>query len=216
MKKVLIFLFLFAIPFISFSQGNSARALLDDVSSKIESYDNVYLEFNYNLENKAEKVSQETRGNLTLQKNLYNLKYLGVERIFDGKKVYTIVHEDEEVVISKNDKNDEGSITPSKMFNFYKNGYTIKMDIAQKNGGRTVQFVKLTPMDSRSEISYILVGVDSQTKHIAKLIEVGNNGTQTTLHVTNFKTNQQISNKLFTFDQAKYKNEKRYLISEIK
>jgi len=141
---------------------------------------------------------------------------MGVERIFDGGKVYLIVHEDEEVIISKNDKNDEGSITPSKMFNFYKSGYTIKMDIVQKNNGRDIQFVKLTPIDSNSEIRYILIGVDTQTKHIAKLIEVGNNGTQTSLIVTNFKTNQPISNKLFTFDVAKYKNEKRYLISEIK
>ncbi|MBS3993714.1 MAG: outer membrane lipoprotein carrier protein LolA [Bacteroidetes bacterium] len=216
MKKILFLLAFLTFPIFLNAQGNSARALLDEVSTKIESYNNVYLEFNYNLENKAEKVSQETRGNLTLQKNLYNLKYMGVERIFDGKKVYLIVHEDEEVIISKNDKNDEGSITPSKMFNFYKSGYTIKMDIVQKNNGRDIQFVKLTPIDSNSEIRYILIGVDTQTKHIAKLIEVGNNGTQTSLIVTNFKTNQPISNKLFTFDVAKYKNEKRYLISEIK
>ena len=216
MKKILFLLAFLTFPIFLNAQGNSARALLDEVSTKIESYNNVYLEFNYNLENKAEKVSQETRGNLTLQKNLYNLKYMGVERIFDGGKVYLIVHEDEEVIISKNDKNDEGSITPSKMFNFYKSGYTIKMDIVQKNNGRDIQFVKLTPIDSNSEIRYILIGVDTQTKHIAKLIEVGNNGTQTSLIVTNFKTNQPISNKLFTFDVAKYKNEKRYLISEIK
>lgn len=216
MKKILYFLAFLTFPLIIKAQGNSARTLLDEVSSKIESYNNVYLEFNYNLENKAEKVSQETRGNLTLQKNLYNLKYMGIERIFDGKKVYLIVHEDEEVIISKNDKNDEGSITPSKMFNFYKSGYTLKMDIVQKNSGRDIQFVKLTPIDSNSETRYILIGVDTQTKHIAKLIEVGNNGTQTSLIVTNFKTNQPISNKLFTFDVAKYKNEKRYLISEIK
>ena len=142
MRNAYILLFLITTSFYGNAQGNSARTLLDEVSKKIESYNNVYLEFNYNLENKAEKVSQETRGNLTLQKNLYNLKYLGIERIFDGKKVYTIVHEDEEVVISKNDKNDEGSITPSKIFNFYKNGYNIKMDIVQKNGGREIQFVK--------------------------------------------------------------------------
>ncbi len=216
MRNALVLLLLTFLPFISYPQGNSARVLLDEVASKIESYDNVYLEFNYNLENKTEKVNQETRGNLTLQKNLYNLKYMGVERIFDGKKVYLIVHEDKEVIISKNDKNDEGSITPSKMFNFYRNGYTLKMDILQNLGGRKIQFVRLNPMDSNSEIQHILIGVDTQTKNLYKLIEVGNNGTQTTLLVTNFKTNQQISNKLFTFDQAKYKNEKRYLISEIK
>lgn len=215
MRIAFIIFYFLSVPFISNAQGNSARNLLDEVSTKIASYNNVFLEFNYNLENKKEKVNQETRGNLTLQNNKYNLKYLGIERIFDGKKVYTIVHEDEEVVISKNNKNEEGSLTPSKMFNFYKNGYTIKLDIIQKNAGRDIQYVKLTPIDSNSETRYILIGVDLQTKHIAKLIEVGNNGTQTTLLVTNFKTNQPISDKLFTFDMAKYKNEKKYIISEI-
>jgi len=54
MKKILFLLAFLTFPIFLNAQGNSARALLDEVSTKIESYNNVYLEFNYNLENKAE------------------------------------------------------------------------------------------------------------------------------------------------------------------
>ncbi|WP_452600276.1 LolA family protein, partial [Pontimicrobium sp. MEBiC01747] len=64
--------------------------------------------------------------------------------------------------------------------------------------------VKLTPIDSKSEIKYILLGIDSQTKHIYNLIEIGKNNTKTTLTVNSFKTNEPISKSLFTFDESKY------------
>jgi hypothetical protein len=38
------------------------------------------------------------------------------------------------------------------------------------------------------------------------LIEVGENGTKTTLTVNSFKTNEPISKTLFTFDETKYKD----------
>jgi hypothetical protein len=36
-----------------------------------------------------------------LKGNLYYLNFMGVTKIFDGKKTYTIVPEDEEITISK-------------------------------------------------------------------------------------------------------------------
>jgi len=66
-------------------------------------------------------------------------------------------------------------------------------------------FLKLTPIDTDSEIKQVLLGIDAQTKHIYNLIEVGKNGTKTTLTVNSFKTNEPISKTLFTFDKSKYK-----------
>ncbi|HNU60560.1 MAG TPA: outer membrane lipoprotein carrier protein LolA, partial [Aquaticitalea sp.] len=114
--------------------------------------------------------------------------------------------EDEEVTISKDNSDDGNSITPNKMLTFYNNGYTAKMDIIQNVMGRKIQYIKLIPKDSNSDIKNILLGIDAQTKHIYNLIEVGKNGTQTTLTVNSFKTNEPISKSLFTFDKDKYKN----------
>ncbi|WP_299782389.1 outer membrane lipoprotein carrier protein LolA [uncultured Formosa sp.] len=192
---------------LGFSQNDTkAKTLLDQVSKKVKSYDNISLDFKYVLHNSAENINQETRGDVVMEGDKYVLNILGITRVFDGKTLYSINPEDEEVTISTEDPDDENSITPSKMLSFYTDGYTYKMGEEKNIKGRKIQFVKLTPMDSNSEINHILLGIDPQTKHIYNLIEVGNNETQTTLTVTSFETNQTLSKALFSFDKNKYKN----------
>jgi outer membrane lipoprotein-sorting protein len=185
---------------------NNAKSLLNDVSKKVKSYENIAIEFKYVLENTAEKIKQETKGDVIMQGEKYKLNILGVTRLFDGKKLYSISSEDEEVTISSENDNEEAAITPSKMLSFYEDGYTYKLDIEQNINGRKIQYVKLTPIDSNSEIKSILLGIDNQTKHIYNLIQVGKNGTKTTLTVNSFKTNEPLSKSLFTFDANKYKD----------
>ncbi|MEN3322193.1 outer membrane lipoprotein carrier protein LolA [Mariniflexile soesokkakense] len=184
---------------------NKAKTLLNQVSQKVKSYNNISIEFKYVLENTVEKIKQETKGDVTMQGDKYKLNILGVTRLFDGKKLYSISTEDEEVTISSETNDEEGAITPSKMLSFYEDGYTYAMDIEQNINGRKIQLVKLTPIDSKSEIKYILLGIDNQTKHIYNLMQIGKNGTKTTLTVNSFKTNEPLSKTLFTFDANKYK-----------
>ena len=192
---------------LGFSQNDpKAKALLDQVSTKVKSYDNISLDFKYVLHNTAENINQETRGDVVMEGDKYILNILGITRIFDGKTLYSINPEDEEVTISTENPEDEGSITPSKMLSFYSDGYTYEMGEKQNIKGRNIQFVKLNPIDSNSEIDHVLLGIDPQTKHIYNLIEVGNNGTMTTLTVTSFETNQTLSKAMFSFNKDKYKN----------
>ncbi|HAB26623.1 MAG: hypothetical protein CMP05_07005 [Xanthomarina sp.] len=205
MKKITLIFTLF-IYTMSFGQDSKAKALLDEVSQKAKSYNNISIDFKYVLDNTAENIKQETRGDVVMQGDKYRLNILGATRIYDGKTLYSISPDDEEVTISTENPDDENSITPSKMLSFYEDGYTYKMDIIQDVKGRKIQYVKLTPMDSNSEIKNVLLGIDAQTKHIYNLIEIGKNGTKTTLTVNSFKTNEPISKSLFTFDKNKYKD----------
>ncbi len=185
-------------------QAQDAKGLLDEVSQKVKSYSNIVIGFKYAINNPAENVSQETRGDVTLKGNKYLLNLMGTEQMYDGKKLYVIVPEDEEINISSQDEDDDNSITPSKMLTFYEEGYTYKMDIVQNVQGRKIQFVKLIPIDSRSDLKEVLLGIDKQTKHIYKMIQKQNNGSNVTFTVTSFKTNQPLSETLFIFDESKY------------
>jgi outer membrane lipoprotein-sorting protein len=217
MKKLVIVLAIAFVSFSTFSQNsNEAKALLDEVAEKVDTYKNMQLEFIHKLDNSDADVHQETRGSVTLEGELYHLNYMGTEQIFDGKKIYLIIHEDEEVIIQDPNNNEEESFTPSKMFSFYKNGFAYEMGKLKTLKGIKIQYVKLTPIESDSEITSILVGVDVKTKHIYNIIETGENNTVTTLEVRSFKTNQPISEKLFIFDLEKYKDQKKYTISEPK
>ncbi|EID74039.1 LolA family protein [Imtechella halotolerans] len=211
MKKMIAALaVLFSIT-LSAQNDAKAKALLDEVYTKVNGYENIYVDFKYVLENTKENIKQETKGNVTLQKNKYLFNYLGATKMFDGKKTYTVVPENEEVIIETSNGDDEGTITPSKMLTFYKQGYKYKWDIAQNVKGRQIQYVELIPISSNSDIKQILLGIDVQTKHIYNLIETGKNGTKTTITVNSFKTNQPLSKSLFTFDEGKYKKEGYYI-----
>lgn len=186
------------------AQDKKAKALLDEVTAKVKSYDNIVIDFKYSLHNAKENINQESKGNVTMQGNKYVLNFMGMTKMFDGKKVYTIVPEDEEISISSVDENDENAVTPSKMLTFFNKGYKYSWDILQNVKGRKIQYIKLIPISSKDQRKEILLGIDVQTKHIYNLIETGKNGTKTTIVVNSFKTNQPLSKNQFTFVQSKY------------
>jgi outer membrane lipoprotein-sorting protein len=204
MKNILVAIALIFTGFV-FGQ-DSAKALLDEVTAKVKSYENISIDFKYVLQNTEEDIRQETRGDVVMQGEKYVLNILGITRIYDGKTLYSISPEDEEVTISTENIEDENTITPSKMLSFYENGYNYSMDILQNINGRKIQYVKLIPIDSKSEIKHVLLGINVNTKNIYNLIEIGSNDTKTTLTVNSFKTNEPLSKTLFTFDKSKYKN----------
>ena len=212
MKKIIIVLtVILSTAFANAQNSDKAKALLDEVYNKVQGYDNIFVDFKFDLKNAEAGINQETRGDVTLAGDKYMFNYLGSQQIFDGNKVYTIVPENEEVTI-EDKSDDENAMTPSKMLTFYKEGYNYAWDILQNIQGRKIQYVKLTPIDSDTEIKSRLLGIDMGTKHIYKLIETGKNGTKTTITVNSFKTDQDLSKTLFTFDEAKYKDEGYFII----
>jgi len=208
MKTLLSFLIIFI---SSTGYGQQATLLLKEVSAKVRSYDNIQINFKYNLNNQKEGVNQQTFGDLTLLNDKYVINMLDITRMFDGSSIYTIVPEDKEVTISLYNPEDEKDITPSQMLTFYEKGYDSKMGIVENIKGRKIQFVKLTPIDSNAEIKKIHLGIDKKTKHIYKLIQIDSKGTKYTLTVQSFKTNLPLSKGLFTFDEQKFTNDGYYI-----
>jgi outer membrane lipoprotein-sorting protein len=186
--------------------ADKAKKLLDQVSTKIKGYKNVVIDFKYQLSNAKKNLNQESKGNVALEGNKYVLNFMGVTRLCDGKKVYNIVPEDEEITISNYNPNDEEGLTPNRIFTFFKTGYKYSWDIEQPVNGRKIQYVKLVPTDAKSGVKEILIGIDSQTRHIYNLIQTDKDGTKATFTINSFKTNQPLSKNHFTFNESKYSN----------
>ena len=204
MKKLISIALLLVFGFSIQAQDKKAKDLLDQVTAKIKTYDNIVIDFRYTLNNSKENINQESKGNVMMKDNLYVLNLMGVTKLFDGKKTYTINPEDEEISVSKFNEKDENAITPSKMLTFFNSGYKFGWDILQDVKGRKIQYIKLTPTSAKDQRKEILLGIDNQTKNIYNLIEIGKNGTKTTLTVNSFKTNQPLSKNQFTFEPSKY------------
>ncbi len=210
---VILTIAFFSISMVFSQNGVSAKKILDGVSDKMSSYNNVFVDFDYVLDNKSEDVQQEMSGDVVMQGDKYVVNLFGSTQIFDGSKTYTIIPENEEVNISDADIDSDNTFTPSKFYSFYKNGYTYFLDEIKKVNGKQIQFVKLIPIDSNSEIDSILVGIDLRTEHIYQIIEIGKNKTQTILTANVIKTDQNLDSSLFRFNEKKYK-ELNYLINK--
>ena len=205
-RRILLLTTLFLFGFSTQAQEKKAKELLDQVTAKVRSYDNITIDFKYSLNNAKENINQDSKGNVTMKGNQYLLNFMGVTKIFDGKKTYTIVPEDEEITVSTINEKDDSAITPSKMLTFFNSGYKYNMDILQNVKGRKIQYIKLVSTNPKDPRKEILLGIDVQTKHIYNLIEIGKKGTKTTLTVNSFKTNQPLSKNQFTFAASKYPN----------
>ena len=200
----LIFALLSLSTIVAQTKDPKAKQLLSEVNEKVNSYNNIEISFKYVLENESENIRQETKGKVTLEGDKYVLDILGIQRIFDGKTLYTISSEDEEVTISNENSEEENTISPSQLFSFFESGYNYTLDIIQNKMGRKIQYIKLIPIDSETEIKYALLGIDIKTKHIYNLIEIGENNTKTTLNVLEFNTNTPLPQSFFKFDASKY------------
>ena len=206
MKKI-VFVFILIIINKAYSQSSEdAKKLLDDVSTKISSFESISFDFTYSLNNKEEQIKQETNGSVTVSGDNYKLNYLGLVQIFDGKNIYTIIPENEEITISKADRENDIGINPSKLLTFYKSGYNYFMDIKQKHLDKSIQFIKLVPYDKNSDLNYLLLGIDINTKDIFRLIEIGKNETITTLTINNQKTNMILEKSFFSINLDDYPN----------
>ena len=82
-------------------------------------------------------------------------------------------------------------LNPTELIDIYKSGYDFHWDILQIVRGNKIQFVKLIPTEESQDVSYILLGINTKSKNIYKLIEVGKQRTTTTLTLENFVINKR-------------------------
>ena len=217
MKRIKILFICLLIASSTYSQeSENAKELLDKVSNKMGAYKNMYIGFSQTLSNKDAGINEgdepPIKGVINLQGEKYNLDYLGNTFIYDGKKLYVINNDEKEISISDGDLEDsDGFIYPSKLLTFYKEGYNFEMGELKNINGRKIQYVILNPIDSNSDIIRVELGIDIKTNHIYRLIQIGSNSSKTKFTITKFKSNQPISDKLFTFNKEMY-TKLKYLI----
>jgi outer membrane lipoprotein-sorting protein len=205
-KNYLLFIFVGIATHLWSQTSVKAQKLLERASKQMESYDNIEFEFSYVLNNRMEQINQESSGKVTVASEKYKLNFLDAIQLFDGKALYTIVPENEEITVTQAEEEEDFGINPKVLFQFYKEGYDYHWDISQKIKGKNIQFVKLIPKQNDVDIQSILVGIDTQQRHVYKLIEVGENGTVTTLTINNISVDNSLPDNFFVFNEAYYPN----------
>ena len=200
MKNYIIIVLLLFYSSIFSQNDTKAEKLLNKVSKKIDSSNTYSIDFTYSIEKEI-----NSDGRALISKEKYYLDFMGIIQICDSKFVYTIVPENEEIMISEISKENFQSIPPSKLLSFYREGYFVKWHDIKIESNPKIQYVKLTPIDSDSEISHLLLGINTFTNDIYKLIEIGKNQTKTILKVDSILYNVKIKEDKFIFNRENYK-----------
>jgi len=204
MKKYLLILILIFSINVNAQNDPRAEKLLSKVSKKIDIAESYRIEFKYTLENKLEGINQDADGTVTIKGDNYLLNFMGITQICDGTNIYSIVSENEEVIISNIEESEDQTIKPSKLLNFYREGYLILWDKLHSDFNKKIQFVKLIPSNSESDINYLLLGIDISNNTISKLVEIGKNKTKTILNVNSITFDPVFEQDIFIFNENNY------------
>ena len=204
MKKIILLFTLFSLNLVHSQNDIRAEKLLNSVSEKIDSSETFKINFTYTLENLIENINQESDGSIVIKDDNYLLEFMGIKQLCDSKKVYSIVPENEEIIISNIDEDESETIKPSKLLKFYREGYLILWDKKELILEKEIQFVKLIPINSNSDIDYLQLGIDISNNDIVKLIEIGKNKTKTILTVNQLQYDIEIDLNFFVFSEEDY------------
>lgn len=181
-----------------------AKNLLDAVTTNYQSKNSVYFKFTYSTG--SGKSAKNQTGIFYASKDKYRFKVMETEQIFDGKKIYSINEEDQEVTIAK-PNGSEQLFSPTSYLQSYKKGYNIT-SLGKKN---QQEIVKLTPIKNNG-IKQVLLYINSAKKQIEKVEQYSTNNAVTSIIISQYKENPSITADKFTFNKNQYKN---YLITEL-
>ena len=186
-----------------------AKTILDAISTQYKSKNNVYFKFVYGTGN-SKKITRTEPGIFYSAKDKYKLKIMGTEQIFDGKKLYNISAEDQEVTVAKPTGNEQ-MFSPLNYIEEYKKGYNVKYMGKLMVNSVNSDFIKLTPT-SKNGIQEVNLFVNDAKKQIVKVEQFSTDKSVSVIAISDYKENQNLSSALFNFDKDQYKN---YLVTEL-
>ena len=186
-----------------------AKTLLDAVANNYKSKNNVYFKFVYGT-GEGKKVTKTEPGIFYSSKDLYKLKIMGTEQIYDGNKIYNISTEDQEVTVAK-PTGKEQMFSPLTYIEEYKKGYNVKYVGKVTVNGVKSDYIKLTPT-KKTGIKEVNLFINDAKKQLVKLEQFSTDNSVSVIAISNYKENQTLNNDIFSFDKNQYKN---YIVTEL-
>ena len=137
-------------------------------------------------------------GEMYIKKEKYFIDTEEIDQTFDGDKLYTIIHENEEIIVTS-DLNTFFNFTPKQIFNFFKDDFEIEI----KNS-KGVSYNLIARNLIQEDLVYEII-IDSNLLSVKK-IEIKNrdNLTLSSFLTLSYKFNLSLPSSLFKFDKNKY------------
>ena len=192
----------FLLGFTCLFAQDSAIDILQRVKDNALEKENVFYKF---------EVTSEFENNLLPMNGIFYIKderYLidtpEVDQIYDGEKFYTIIHENEEIIISSKN-NTFFNFSPNYIFNFFLEGF----DLERKNINKDSYFITAENNKEKGIIYNILINSKNLSIVKIEMIEKSSGSKINKFLTLSYDYNLNVPMSLFKFDTNDYKD---YLI----
>ena len=141
-------------------------------------------------------------GSIQIKGDQYFLSIAGQDVISNGKDIYTVLKDAEEVQINNVPEEDEdGFISPNTIFTLYEDGFKYKY-VKEENGEH---IINLYPKEVEDKDFHRIVLYINKVKNQISLVKIfGKDGSTTTYNIKSFTANTAIADTKFAFDKTKH------------
>jgi len=197
MKRI-AFISLLAILSLGAMAQTTAKAVLDKTSSVIRNAGDIKADFT------ASSSAGSMTGTIYIHGKQLHLSSANIMCWFDGKTLWTLNKQSNEVNITTPSAAEKQAINPYNFIEMYKSGYNYTMR-ETKSTGKACYEVTLTATAKSNKIQKMIVMVDKSTYYPLSVAMQKGKGT-TIISISNCKTKQKFSANTFKFNQAAYKD----------
>jgi len=203
MKKIIMGLLILTISIGTFAQKDKkASKILDAVIAKTEAQKTIEVDFTLTMNNPEAGINESKSGIIQIMGDSYRLDISEQVIISDGETMWTLLIEDEEVMINEVE-DDADAITPSNLLNSYSDNYKSKFVKEDVIKGETVEIIELTPLKGRN-FTKIRVLINKIKKQILSFSIYDKNGSTYSYIFNKYTTNKEIPLSAFTFKEIDY------------
>ena len=201
-KKLLPIVLFFAGYFAHAQTDTVANAILDRFAAKAMNAPSVSLNFKLITNDLAEKTTDTLTASIILSKDSYKLEMPNNIIWFDGTTSWSYLIAEDEVVITKPDKNDNSfQSKPSGIFSMHKNGY--KASLVEENA--SIWIIDLYPEDTKSDLIKVRLSIGKNLNDLKNVEYRRKDGIVIYILVNEYNLNVRPEQNLFVFDKDKYK-----------
>ncbi|MEM1405390.1 MAG: outer membrane lipoprotein carrier protein LolA [Bacteroidota bacterium] len=205
MKKVIIL-----VAFVFFGMTNvfaqydpEARTILDNMSDKIRSINAYSADISNSLINEADGINDKFEGKIVVQSDKYRLELDEQVVINNGTTVWTYLPDVNEVNIDNYDP-DEDEITPSKIYDAYKEGYKYILLGEESKNGVMCSVIDLVPNDKDAQFFKVKLFISKKDNLLKGWTMFEKSGNKYLYEINNFDSSISVRNSDFEFDPTKY------------
>ena len=180
-----------------------AKKILDKMSEKYQPIPSFTADIKYTLSNVEDDLTESFEGEIGVKGDKFRLFADEQEIIINDGTVWTYLADANEVNIDSYEPED-GDITPSTIYNVYKEGYKYVLFGENNENGKDYFLVDLSPEDKDSDYFRIRLTIAKSDYFLSSFTLYAKSGNRYTYDISNFNPKAGLSDAYFVFDAAKY------------